>query len=85
MLCQYSKRRLGLVLRQLSSTSDVMIQSEETYEGLLEIFKDECDLCLEGSDEEDTSDNRDSDGELIAAVCTSSAILMTSNIASLTI
>lgn len=75
------KEDVRLVSRQLSPTGDVMTLSEETYEGLLEIFKDERDLCLEGSDEEDgisdNRDNRDSDDERIAAVCANSAILTT--------
>ena len=69
------KEDVGLMLRQLPLTGNVMTLSEETYEGLLEIFKDEQDLCLEGSGEEDgISDNRDSDDERIAAACANSAI-----------
>jgi hypothetical protein len=74
------KEAVKLVLRQLSPICDQLILplSEEIYEGLIEVFRDERDLCVEGFDVEDTSNGNESDDELLAAVCANSAATFTS-------
>ena len=74
------KEAVKLVLRQLSPICDQLTLplSEEIYEGLIEVFRDERDLCVEGLGVEDTSNGNESDDELLAAVCANSAATFTS-------
>jgi hypothetical protein len=72
------KEAVKLVLKQLSPICDQLKVSEEIYEGLIEVFRDERDLCVEGLDVEEISNGNESDDELLAAVCTNSAAIFTS-------